>query len=176
MTHPDSKMVRTTLQANYHGTLVASQTFLPLLRQGGRLVNVASMAGNLNSKYSPSIRSQFLEAKSVSDITKLMDGFTAAVDKGTHEEEGWPTGAAYSVSKSGVIGFTRILAAEEKKKNGGEAVLINSCCPGYVDTDMTKHRGVKTPDEGAETPTLLAIGDIEGKSGEYWQDEIVKPW
>ena len=167
-------MVRTTLQANYHGTLLATQTFLPLLRNGGRLVNVASMAGALDSKYSPAIRSQFLAAKSPADVTKLMDGFASAVDKGTHDQEGWPTGAAYSVSKCGVIAFTRIIAEEERRRN--RDVLVNVCCPGYVDTDMTKHRGVKTPDQGAETPALLAIGDLKGVSGEYWQDEVVKEW
>lgn len=66
------------------------------------------------------------------------------------------------------------MALEEKEKGSG--VLVNSCCPGYVDTDMTKHRGSKTVDEGAQTPVLLACGDIGGTRGEFWQHEKVIEW
>ena len=54
---------------------------------------------------------------------------------------------------------------EEKGRNSG--VLVNSCCPGYVSTDMTNNRGAKTVDEGARTPVLLACGDIGGIAGEF---------
>lgn len=38
-------------------------------------------------------------------------------------------------------------------------VVVNACCPGVVNTDMTGHRhlGAVTPDEGADTPTYLAL-------------------
>ena len=169
----DANIVRTTFQSNYHGTILATQILIPLIRQGGRVVNVASMAGNLTSKYSSSVREAFLATKNVADVTKLMDTYLRAVENGTHEKEGWPS-AAYSVSKSGVIGATRAIAAEEKKKGSG--ILVNSCCPGYVVTDMTKGGGFKDVDQGAQTPVLLAVGDIGGKTGEFWQNEIVKPW
>ncbi|KAL9125239.1 MAG: hypothetical protein Q9217_005527 [Psora testacea] len=169
----DIGVVKNTLQCNYFGTLLATQTFLPLLRPGGRIVNVASMAGHLNQKYSPAIREQFSATKSVADVTKLMNTFTEAVAKGTHGEEGWPS-AAYAVSKSGVIGMTRAIAKEEEGK--GRAVLVNSCCPGWVNTDMTKGRGAKSVDEGAKTPALLSLGDIEGRTGEFWSGERVVEW
>ena len=93
-----------------------------------------------------------------------MGSFTEAVERGVENERGWPS-AAYAVSKSGIIGMTRAVAKEERKKGSG--VLVNSCCPGYVSTDMTGNRGAKTVDEGAQTPVLLALGDIEGTSGEF---------
>lgn len=34
----------------------------------------------------------------------------------------------------------------------------------------------KTPDGGAKTPVLLALGDIGGKNGEFWRDEKVVEW
>ncbi len=102
-----------------------------------------------------------------------MNEFTSAVEHGTEKEEGWPS-AAYAVSKSGVTGMTRAIALEEKKR--GRGVLVNSCCPGYVDTDMTKGRGVKTVDEGASTPVMLALGDIGDTVGEFWQNEKVIEW
>jgi hypothetical protein len=32
----------------------------------------------------------------------------------------------------------------------------------------------KSPDQGAQTPVLLAIGDIGGKTGLFWRDEEVQ--
>ncbi|KAL8914307.1 MAG: hypothetical protein Q9171_001027 [Xanthocarpia ochracea] len=162
-----------TLQCNYYGTLTATESLLPLIRDGGRLVNVSSMAGHLNSKYSAAIRSAFASSKRVGDVTKLMEDFTAAVKQGNEKEQGWPS-AAYAVSKSGITGMTRAIAVQHKQQGG--KVLVNSCCPGYVSTDMTKNRGRKTVDEGAQTPVLLALGDIGGTTGEFWQHERVIEW
>jgi len=36
--------------------------------------------------------------------------------------------------------------------------------------------GTKTVDEGAQTPVLLAIGDIKGSNGEFWQNEKIINW
>ena len=128
---------------------------------------MSSVVGQLNSKYSEEIRTAFIESKTVNDVTKLMEAFTKAVEQGEEKEQGWPS-AAYAVSKSGVTGMTRAIALEVAEGGQtGKGVLINSCCPGYVNTDMTKHRGAKTVDEGAQTPVFLACGDIEGKAGEF---------
>jgi carbonyl reductase 1 len=130
------------------------------------------MAGHLH-KYSQPIQDQFLAAKTVPEVTKLMENFKQAVKDGNEKEQGWIS-AGYAVSKAGVTGMTRAVAFEQQGK--GSKVLINSCCPGYVNTDMTKGRGPKTVDAGAKTPVMLALGDIGGKSGEFWQDERVKEW
>lgn len=130
------------------------------------------MAGHLN-KYPDSLRKQFMEAKSHDEITALMQAFKKAVANDTTKEEGWPT-AAYAVSKAGVIGMTRTMAMEAHQQ--GSTVLLNSCCPGYVVTDMTRGGGVKTPDQGAQTPVMLALHDIGGKSGLFWQHEKVIEW
>lgn len=107
------------------------------------------------------------------DVTKLMEAFTHAVELGNQEKDGWPS-AAYAVSKTGVIGMTRAVAKVEQES--GRGVLVNSCCPGYVNTDLTKGRGVKTVDQGAETPVMLAFGDLGGKSGEFWEKMKVSEW
>jgi carbonyl reductase 1 len=122
----DSNVVRETLACNYFGTLEANNLLLPQIRKDGRLVNVASMSGHLSSKYSSTIKKRFLSAEKPEEITGLMDEFKSAVEKGTYQGE-WP-GAAYAVSKCGLIGVTGTLAKEHKD----QSVLINSCCPGYV--------------------------------------------
>jgi carbonyl reductase 1 len=168
----DANVVKTTLGSNYYNTIEACHAFLPLLKSNGRLVNVASIAGAL-SKYSDDVRNRFLGSKTEADVTSIMEDFASAVEAGKEKEAGFPS-AAYAVSKAGLIGATRALAMAEKKK--GSTVLINSCCPGYVNTDMTKGRGTKTPDQGAQTPVMLAIKDIQEQTGIFWRDEKHCKW
>lgn len=168
----DINIVKKTLHCNYYGTMAATTLLLPQIRDGGRIVNVSSIGGQLNSKYSAPIRKRFLNSTTTDEITKLMEEFTSAVDRNEYKNE-WP-GAAYSVSKAGVTGMTRAIAQENART--GSKTLINSCCPGYVNTDMTKGNGTKTPDEGAKTPVLLALGDIHGSNGEFWFNESITSW
>lgn len=168
----DAEVVRKTLHCNYYGTLETCQKLLPQIREGGRVVNVASMSGHIDQRYSPTIRRRFLESQSIADVTKLMEEFHKAVE-GNNYSSDWP-GAAYKVSKAGVIGMTRALARENAAT--GSTTLINSCCPGYVQTDMTKNRGRKTPDQGAETPVMLALADIGNSNGDFWSSGRKVDW
>lgn len=161
-----------TLDCNYYKTLEVCHAFLPLLKPTGRIVNVASVVGKLD-KYSDEVRDRFVNSRSEEDVTRIMHDFYVQVEAGKEKEAGFPS-AAYAVSKAGLIGGTRALARVEKEK--GSAVLINSCCPGYVNTDMTKGKGTKTPDEGAQTPVMLALADIKGKTGAFWQSEKEISW
>lgn len=102
-----------------------------------------------------------------------MRDFATAVEQGREKDAGFPS-AAYAVSKAGCIAGTKALARQEKEAGGKK--LVNACCPGYVNTDMTKGNGTKTPDEGAQTPVFLAIQELGGKTGEFWRDERVVEW
>jgi NAD(P)-dependent dehydrogenase (short-subunit alcohol dehydrogenase family) len=44
-----------------------------------------------------------------------------------------------------VAAYSRILARDLAGRPDGSKVLVNVCCPGYVNTDMSSHRG-KPPD------------------------------
>ncbi|WP_284010171.1 SDR family NAD(P)-dependent oxidoreductase [Haloarcula pelagica] len=79
---------------------------------------------------------------------------------------------AYRVSKTGLNGLTRYLDGEY----GGDGLLANSVCPGYVRTDMTEGSAPRTPEKGAETPVWLARFRPEAPSGEFWRDREPKPW
>lgn len=184
----DSTVVRDTLAVNYYGTVTITQELIPLMRKGGRIVQIASIAGDLG-KFSPTIKQSFITASetSVDSCTDLMKMFQASVDAKKEKEEGWRSGvdakkekeekeqgwrsAAYSTSKAGLIAATKILAKENV-----ENVHIVSCCPGFVSTDLTKGDGKKTPDEGAKTPVMLALGQLKGEVGEFWQNEKLRAW
>jgi carbonyl reductase 1 len=114
-----------------------------------------------------------LASKTEADVTSIMQEFQTAVEAGKEKESGFPS-AAYAVSKAGLIGGTRVLANEVREK--GSSVQVNSCCPGYVNTDMSKGNGTKTPDEGAQTPVWLAIQDFGGKTGTFYKGEKEIEW
>jgi carbonyl reductase 1 len=130
------------------------------------------MSGSL-SKYSSSIRERFLGSKTEADVSAIMREFQAAVEAGKEKDAGFPS-AAYAVSKAGLIGGTRALAREVEESGGG--VRVVSCCPGYVNTDMSKGNGTKTPDEGAQTPVWLAIQDYGGKTGAFYKEQKEIKW
>jgi carbonyl reductase 1 len=171
---PDDNVVEETLKTNYYGSLEMTQEILPMIRPGGRLVNVCSMAGRL-SRYPSPLKEAFISASqtSVSACTELMVKFASDVKGGKETQDGWPR-AAYAISKAGEIAATKVIAMEEEMS--GKGVLINACCPGYVNTDMSKGKGTKTVDEGAKTPVLLALGEIRGKTGGFWQSEGIVEW
>ena len=128
------------------------------------------------TQYPPDLQSAFHAAAKESTpdaATKLMRDFAAAVASGEEGTRGWPR-SAYSVSKAGCIAMTEALAQGERSRDRG--VLVNAVCPGYIRTDLTKNRGAGEPDQGAQTPVHLALGDIGGVTGEFWKDKRVCEW
>ena len=131
------------------------------------MVNVASEDGEL-SLYSPPIQQAFISASknSIPACTALVEDFVASVKERRQEPEGWPVAAyGYALSKAGVIAATKVVAMETKKD--GRKFLLNACCPGFVNTEMTNGHGVLSPDKDAKTPVLLALGDLTGITGKF---------
>jgi len=64
--------------------------------------------------------------------------------------------SCYGVSKILINGLARVYA--EKARKDGKNMLVNSCCPGFVKTDMNKGNpnAKKLPVEGAKLPFYLA--------------------
>jgi NAD(P)-dependent dehydrogenase (short-subunit alcohol dehydrogenase family) len=84
---------------------------------------------------------------------------------GVAEMGGWSPG--YRVSKAALNAMTRILSAELK----GEGILINSACPGFVNTDMGGPMGAKKPvEDGAGGIVWLATLPDDGPSGGFFRD------
>ncbi len=49
------------------------------------------------------------------------------------------------------------------------------CCPGYVATDMTSHKGTLTVEQGADTPIYLAI-DPSAPKGKFVKNRQPVEW
>ncbi|XP_022342651.2 carbonyl reductase [NADPH] 1-like isoform X1 [Crassostrea virginica] len=177
-TAPFAEQAEVTIKTNYFGTLAVCEALFPLLRPHARVVNVSSMASTFAiKKCSEEVKSKFLNNKlSVDELTNLMNEFINAAKNGSHERKGYPS-SAYGMSKVGVSVLTeiqhRLLSADPR-----DDIVINSCCPGYVDTDMTSHKGHKTIDQGADTPLYLALLLAGSKSpaGNFVSERKIKKW
>jgi len=64
----------------------------------------------------------------------------SAAQRGDHFKLGWPN-STYVVSKVGLSALTRIQQKEFQNDLRAD-IIINHANPGYVDTDMTSHKGV----------------------------------
>lgn len=87
---------------------------------------------------------------------------------------------SYNVSKALLRAATRILSQQHRTEYPDSHVLINCCCPGWIDTDMgglVSRRGTrppKTAEEGARIPVRLALDHLGGVTGEYLANESVR--
>ncbi|CAB1328896.1 unnamed protein product, partial [Coregonus sp. 'balchen'] len=111
------------------------------------------------------------------ELVALMKSFVAEAKAGDHINKGWPN-SVYGVSKIGLMALTRIQARRLRRETPQRGILINSCCPGWVKSDMTYPNGTKTPAEGADTPVYLALlpPATQEPQGEFVVDRQVQVW
>lgn len=183
-----------TITNNYMGTKRMCETFLSRVphKPGARIVNVTSGHNQMHN-YGPNIQQDFRNVASIADVDALMQNYMQAVQRGPDAQQaaGWGEGArSYKVSKALINALTIVLAQEH-----AEVILVNSCCPGWTNTDMGKQgKGTppKTVEEGARVPVRLAIGDLgpagdvdgglgrgtEKVSGKFFENEniVVPGW
>jgi len=170
----DEHIARNTIGTNYFGTLNVLLKLLPLVKKNGRVVNVSSSAGKL-SILSPDLQKKFTDPDlTIDGVNSLMNQFIQDVKENTYAQKGWPK-TTYGISKVGLTAITRVLAHDEQYKNKG--ILINAVCPGWCRTDMAGPRAPLTPNEGAETPCLLAtLPEASTSTGEFWKDKKPVQW
>jgi NAD(P)-dependent dehydrogenase (short-subunit alcohol dehydrogenase family) len=84
---------------------------------------------------------------------------------GVAEMGGWSPG--YRVSKAALNAMTRILSTELR----ADGFLVNSACPGFVNTDMGGPMGATKPvQDGAAGIVWLATLPDDGPTGGFFRD------
>uniref|UniRef100_A0A3P8TJI5 Carbonyl reductase 1 n=1 Tax=Amphiprion percula TaxID=161767 RepID=A0A3P8TJI5_AMPPE len=134
-------------KTNFFSTRDMLTHFLPLIKAGGRVVNVSSFVSfrTLNN-CSPALQQRFRSEDITEDeLVRLMQRFVAETQKGKHKEDGCLTT------------LSMIQARSLSKERPNDGILLNACCPGWVRTDMAGDKAPKSPDEGAITPVYLAL-------------------
>ncbi|XP_076267846.1 carbonyl reductase [NADPH] 3-like [Rhynchophorus ferrugineus] len=164
-----------TIRVNYFATLKVCEALFPLLRQNARVVNISSMMGHLSRIPSETLRDKLKNNNlTIAELSQLMEKFVKDSEAGKNVEEGWGS-SAYAVSKVGVSALTfaqqRLFDSETPNRN----IAVNAVHPGYVDTDMTNHRGILTPEQGARAPLFLSL-EATFKGKYVWNDTTVVDW
>jgi len=193
-----SDSARATLELNTYGLRRVCEAFLPLLsKDKGRIVQISSAAGPMFvAKCSPKIQAFIVDKnitwkavensiiapylKLAEDATMDAGQKTAALADIGLSESGM---GAYGVSKACVNAYTMELSRRFPN------LLINSCTPGFIETDLTRpmaERSGKTPEEmgmlsaekGTVAATYLMMGDLEKdisgyESGRYYGSDGV---
>ncbi|KAL3880692.1 hypothetical protein ACJMK2_032912 [Sinanodonta woodiana] len=168
-----------TLQVNFWGTLAVYNQLFPLLRPRARVVTLSSRASTWTyCRCSDVIKDRIRNPNiTMEQLKELIREFEESAHSDTLEEKGWVK-FAYGVSKIGVRLMSYIQGRDMTKETKKADILVNACCPGFVNTDMNDHKGTKTIDEGAETPLYLALlpSDVKSPKGEFIEEKNVTQW
>uniref|UniRef100_A0AC34Q4H9 Carbonyl reductase n=1 Tax=Panagrolaimus sp. JU765 TaxID=591449 RepID=A0AC34Q4H9_9BILA len=182
-----------TNNINYYGTKLVSNHLIPLIREGGRVVNVCSQGGVMNTKTREPNYEEFMsqltdqteievykgmydkfmkDKYSQSNIDRLVNAKSEAdIDAFVEDykksvQNGNPVEAGFPTEAYRVSKAAEIALSLLHHRMYGNKIRINACCPGYVNTDMTQGRGHLTIEQGADTPSYLAT-DPDAPSGQF---------
>jgi NAD(P)-dependent dehydrogenase (short-subunit alcohol dehydrogenase family) len=109
----------------------------------------------------------------VPDMARRRYGRVVNVSSGAGQLARMSTYApAYSMSKTALNAFTRILAATYQDKG----VLANVVDPGWVRTDMGGPSAPRSLQEGADTIVWLATLPDDGPTGGFFHDRRAIQW
>lgn len=112
-----------TLAVNFYGLRALSEAVAPRIRQGGVVVNVASIAGF-------GWRADLERAKALVDIAGIPDTTGVVTNLGVMDEE------CYPVSKEALLLWTFRAAHDPRFKDRG--IRVNAVSPGPVETPILK--------------------------------------
>ncbi|MDJ1018372.1 MAG: SDR family NAD(P)-dependent oxidoreductase [Paracoccaceae bacterium] len=171
------------LNVNTRGIWRVCKAFIPLLADGGRIVNVTSAAGpNFVATCSPE-KQAFFKNPDITwkEIDAMMRECSAiSGDTEAFSSLGLGDGSPYGLSKACANACTIHLARQFPQ------FIINSCTPGFISTDLTRQYeeqsgkrpeelGMKTPREGAGSAIFLLFGEPEGSGHYYGSDAKRSP-
>ncbi|WP_211304300.1 SDR family NAD(P)-dependent oxidoreductase [Umezawaea tangerina] len=111
------------------------RSFGPVLRDGGRLLVVASTLGSLG--HLPARLRPLFDGASLDGVERAVESWREAVRSGTARDEGWPRWLNVP-SKVAQVAAVRAVAAERRERDLATGTLVASVCPGMVDTATSR--------------------------------------
>ena len=149
---------------NNTATTMMLREFAPRLRDGGRLIVVASALGTLD-KLPASVRPRFAQVAAVSldAVDRLVDEWRHSVKAGRAIREGF--GSWLNIpSKVAQVAAVRAIARTRRSDDLQHGTLVMALCPGLIDTEasrpwFTDMSSAQTPRAAATWPVELALSD-----------------
>ena len=158
------RSIKDTLAPNYYGSKRVCEAFLPKIES--RICNIgsASAPNFVSSLGDPSLKAFFTSSDtSLEDLEEKLDEYSNAPDY---------EGVAYGLSKASLHVLTMQL------QRAHPSLLINTCSPGYVLTDLTAGMGAsKTPEQSNchVAPLHILFGDDVAQGWYYGSDAVRSP-
>ncbi len=90
----------------------------------------------INEEAKQKYRSDKLTKQEIFDFAAQ---FRQSIAENSVEAKGWPK-TVYGMSKLSINLYCSVLSKSEEILKRG--IQVYSCCPGYVATDMTSHKGI----------------------------------
>ncbi|CAF1196987.1 unnamed protein product [Rotaria sordida] len=174
---PFGDQAEITAHTNFFGTINVCNALFPLLRDHARIVNISSRAGMLDSIKNPEIRQNLIApTATIESVSDILNDFIKKAKQNSHQDDGYPN-SSYGMSKIALTAATMIQQRVFDEKSDKD-IVVNACCPGYVNTDMTSRRGAGTPEQGADTPVYLATlePNIKSPRGEFVAERRILKW
>ena len=176
-----SGSMQQVLEVNTLGPKRVCTRFLPLLREGGRVVNVSSAAGPNFVAACSAPRQRTLTSPEVTweEVEGIMaESLELTRTRGDFAAAGLGEGASYGLSKACLNAYTIILGRETP------GLTINACTPGFIETDLTRpfaeakgvtpaEMGMKAVDQGTRATMHLLFGEV-GASGWYFGSDALR--
>jgi len=160
------------VDANNLGTTHVLRSFAPLLRDGGRLLVVASRAGSLRA-LAPVLHPRFENLQSLDDVDRAVCTWRDEVRTGRAAGRAWPAWINIP-SKIGQVAAVRALASQRRVGDIHRGILIASISPGLIDTGASRAwldlTGAPEPEEVAGPLIDLAL---DPSSNEAFYGELV---
>jgi NAD(P)-dependent dehydrogenase (short-subunit alcohol dehydrogenase family) len=177
--HDPRDIVAEYAEVNNFGTTRVLRAFEPLLRDGGRLLVVASSLGTL-SYLAPALYDRFDGLATLDDVDASVGAWRDAVRDGTAFGGPWPAFVNIP-SKIGQVAAVRTLAAQRRDDDLARGVLVAAVCPGMMNTRTSQAwwdvSDAPTPDQAAGALLDLALRPVDPEFyGELVRDGKVLPW
>lgn len=119
-------------QVNNFGTTRCLRAFAPLLRDGARLLVVASSLGTLDY-LAPVLHNRFDDLATLDEVDAQVAAWRDAVKDGSARAGAWP-GFINIPSKIGQVSAVRTLAHQRHAHDAGRGILLAAVCPGMMNT------------------------------------------
>jgi NAD(P)-dependent dehydrogenase (short-subunit alcohol dehydrogenase family) len=158
------------------------RAFAPRVRQGGRLIIVASALGTLD-KLDDRVAGRFAQAaENLDAVDALVGHWRQAVHDGRAQDEGYGTWLNIP-SKVAQVAAVRAAARKRRTTDLANNKLVMALCPGLIDTDASRPwfedmSQAQTPAQAASWPVELALAPRFDPAfyGELVQFGKVLPW
>ncbi|CAM2728370.1 unnamed protein product [Rotaria socialis] len=165
---------REILGTNYYGVKILNEYLFPLMREGGRIINVSSRIGPIVLyKASQALQERYTSSTLTKyQIDQLVEEFISAIETNSLENIGYnaePSFLMYGVSKAALNALTQVEAYEWSNiKN----LLVVSVTPGFCATDMTGHAPDVRPAKLGADSILYMVNALrsELKNGGFYAD------